>query len=79
MSEQPPQRDYEGPIEDIRPGDILSWRRYEEYREFMLKKHGIKNIKIWGQDEEYKDSGQRPFRLAEKPLPIDTPAINPFE
>jgi hypothetical protein len=78
MSDHKP--DYTGPIEQIKPGDILNWRRYEEYREFMLKKHGLKNIKLWDQGEEWIDNRQRPFQLSDKHRGIstETTEVNPF-
>lgn len=75
---------YTGPIEEIRPGDVLHWTRFDEYREFMRKKHNIKNIKTWGISETFKDNGMRPFavpdstiakHISEKPEDV----TNPFE
>ena len=57
----PEQTCYTGPIEDIRPGDIISWERFDEYREFMRTKKNITNIKLWGTNEEWIDNHQRPF------------------
>lgn len=83
--EKAPERPcYEGPIENVKPGDILSWDRQEEYRLYMQKAHQI-TPKIWGFYEEYRDNGQRPFAVRveapkEKnqiPLPPENP--NPFE
>lgn len=70
--------DYTGPIEDVRPGDILTHERQIEYRQFMAKKHNMKNIKLWSDGETYKDSGARPFAVN---LPDDPPKEepNPFE
>lgn len=53
--------DYTGPIENVKPGDILSWERMEEYRNFMAEKHGMYNIRHWGRNEKWIDSGLRPF------------------
>lgn len=65
---------YKGPIENVKPGDVLDWQRHEEYREFMKKQHNIKSIKTWGLDEKWEDNGMRPFYLPAKP---EEP--NPFE
>lgn len=68
---------YTGPIEEVRPGDILTWERQQEYREFMAKKHGMKNIRLWDFSEIYKDSGARPFAVK---IPETEPEEkNPFE
>jgi hypothetical protein len=75
---------YTGPIEDIRPGDIIEWRRFDEYREFMRTQKGIPNAKLWGLNEEWIDSKQRPFQLAGKTQQIVEPKMqenlaNPFD
>jgi hypothetical protein len=70
---------YDGPIEDIRPGDVIEWHRIDEYRAFMKAKKGIKNAKLWDSNENWEDSGQRPFQIATKPQPIIAPDHNPFE
>ena len=68
--------DYTGPIEDVRPRDVLTWERQQEYREFMMKKHNMKNIRLWGFNETYHDGGGRPFAVK---LPEEKPQPNPFE
>lgn len=65
--------DYKGPIADIRPGDIITEDRFDEYRTFMVTKN-VPLVKIWGFGEKYTDNGARPFRLSSKP---EEP--NPFE
>ena len=75
-------KDYTGPIEEVRPGDILTSERQIEYREYMAKKHNMKNIKLWGPNEIYKDSGARPFAVnmaPAKPLTEKQEEPNPFE
>lgn len=71
--------DYNGPIEEVRPGDILSAERQLEYREFMAKKHQMRNIKLWGPNEEYKDTGARPFAVHIPEPPKQQSEKNPFE
>jgi hypothetical protein len=65
---------YTGPIEEVKPGDILHSTRFEEYREFMKNKHNIQNARLWGVNETWRDNGQRPFAVK---LPTEEP--NPFE
>jgi len=55
---------YKGPIEDIKPGDILHWSRMEEYKSFIRTK-GV-TPKLWGVDETWRDTGQRPFSTPKK-------------
>lgn len=55
------KKPYTGPIEEVRPGDILEGARIDEYRLFMRRKHGIQNAKMWGLNEKWEDSGARPF------------------
>ncbi len=84
---RPSKGDYEGPIEDIRPGDIIPWSRMDEYREFMLTKKGVRDTRLWGLNEEWKDNGARPFQISAKPEPVvksnldnqEAPTPNPFE
>lgn len=64
---------YTGPIEEVKPGGVLHYTRFEEYREFMRTKKNIPNTKLWGFNETWKDTGQRPFQLPDKPEP------NPFD
>jgi len=73
--------DYTGSIDEVRPGDILTPERQIEYRAFMAKKHQMNNIKLWGPNEEYKDSGARPFavKLPAEPLTKQPEEPNPFE
>ncbi len=52
---------YTGPIELAKPGDRISWKRVEEYREFMQREKGMTNIRLWGLNEKWIDSGARPF------------------
>lgn len=63
---------YERPIENVKPGDILSWERQQEYREYMAKKHNMPNVKLWGINEKYEDGGNRPFDKSDPEEP------NPF-
>lgn len=63
---------YNGPIEDIKPGDFLHFSRIEEYRLFMMAKHRIAT-KVWGLNERWEDTGQRPFDTNPKE------ETNPFE
>lgn len=60
---------YTGPIENIKPGDILHHTRFEEYRQFMREKKNILNARLWGANETWIDSGQRPF--SEEPNPFE--------
>ncbi len=60
---------YTGPIEDIRPGDVIEHHRIDEYRAFMRAHKGIPDAKLWGLNEEWVDSKQRPFQIATKPQP----------
>lgn len=66
---------YTGPMEDIQPGDVISWERMEEFKEFMRVK---KNIipKIWAFAQTWKDNGQRPFDNQPTSTVIST---NPFD
>jgi hypothetical protein len=57
----PKLKEYTGPIEEVRPGDILSVERQEEYRTFMRSKHPGVSTKMWGINETWKDNGARPF------------------
>lgn len=66
QSKNKPKPDYTGPIEDVKPGDILTVERQQEYREFMAKKHNMKDVKLWGQNEVWTDSGARPFGRQEE-------------
>ena len=56
-----PKEPYTGPIEDVKPGDILTWQRLDEFEKY-IKTKGIKP-KRWGRFEDYKDSGARPFAV----------------
>lgn len=67
---------YTGPIENIKPGDILHSTRFEEYRTFMKTKHSMQSVKLWGSSEQWRDNGQRPFA---KPLTAKQEETNPFE
>jgi len=68
---------YTGPIEDIKPGDVLDQSRFPEYREFMKNKKGIPNIKMWGRHEDWEDNKHRPFGGGwEQPKPILPPKEN---
>jgi len=67
---------YTGPIEEVRPGDILTVERMAKYRAFMENKHNLKNIKMWGLNETWKDNGMRPFETKLPPAPEEK---NPFE
>lgn len=77
-----PGGNYIGPIEQVRPGDILTFDRLAEYDAFMKAKHGMRTVRHWGFNENYVDSGARPFRLADKPDVSDAPPLeepNPFD
>src|ERR1700688_5011419 len=50
---------YTGPIENVKPGDILHCTRFDEYREFMKTKNNI-STKLWGFHEAWRDNGARP-------------------
>lgn len=74
---------YTGPIELVKPGDILDQARILEYREFMKTK-GFHQIRLWGVNERWEDNHARPFavpdstiakHLSEKPEDVS----NPFE
>jgi len=66
---------YTGPIENIKPGDVLNQSRFPEYREFMKNKKGIPNIKMWGRHEDWEDNKHRPFGGGwEPPKPILPPS-----
>ena len=80
-SKEPSRTGYTGPIEDVKPGDILDGTRLDEYRDFMGKTHGIRQIKMWGLNENWIDNGARPFgRPAPSPAVPKTPEEpNPFE
>ncbi len=68
---------YTGPIEDIKPGDVLDQSRFPEYREFMKNKKGIPNIKMWGRHQDWEDNKHRPFGGGwEPPKPILPPKEN---
>jgi hypothetical protein len=73
----PKQRDlYRGPIEEVRPGDLLPFERIPEYEAFMKSK-GTQKVKHWTRTENWVDNGQRPFEVKikeEKEI-----AENPFE
>jgi hypothetical protein len=51
---------YTGPIENVKPGDLLTYDRLAEYDAFMRKTHGIKP-RHFGVFEDWEDSGARPF------------------
>lgn len=61
-----PEGNYIGPIEFIRPGDLLTYDRLAEYDAFMRTKHGMV-VRHLGLNEIWTDSGQRPFQIATKP------------
>lgn len=62
---------YTGPIENVKPGDILHHTRFDEYHEFMKNKKNITNTKLWGFSETWIDSGARPFHDKEEPNPFE--------
>jgi len=68
--------EYIGPIDEVRPGDILSVERQEEYRAFMKSKHPGVSTKMWGLNETWIDNGMRPFDVK---LPPEPEEKNPFE
>lgn len=75
---------YTGPIEQVKPGDILHHTRFDEYHQFMREKKNFTNTKLWGVNETWVDSGQRPFQLSAKPEEGDkedqeNPQPNPFD
>ena len=63
---------YEGPMEEIRPGDQISFKRLPEYQAFMKNKTGV-TPRHWGLNEKWEDSGARPFEVK---IPEEK---NPFE
>lgn len=74
-----PEGNYIGPIEFVRPGDLLTYDRLVEYDAFMRAKHGMV-VKHLGLNEIWTDSGQRPFQLAAKPeAPVGETPTNPFD
>lgn len=66
------REEYLGPIEEIKPGDILPFSRIPEYEQFMKVKHNLK-VRHWTATEEWQDNGQRPFAVKIKQ------EENPFE
>ena len=75
---------YTGPIEKIKPGDILAGSRLEEYNNFIRSKGIVP--KSWGRFETWRDNGARPFdnnNLSVKPQSIIGPEennnSNPFD
>jgi len=85
--EDPKEGCYSGPIEQIKPGDILHHSRFDEYRAFMREHKGIPKAKLWANNEDFKDSGQRPFQIVTKPQteqfekptpPKEVKEVNPF-
>ena len=70
---------YTGPIEYVKPGDVLHYTRFDEYREFMRTKKNIPNVKLWGLNETWVDNHQRPFQVDIKPEAQIKEEINPFE
>lgn len=87
-SVNPKEGCYDGPIEQIKPGDTLHYSRYEEYRIWLKQAKGI-NTKMWGVGEAWEDNGARPFdnlhdktainQIATKPQPTQKENTNPFE
>lgn len=70
---------YTGPIERVGPGHVLAAERLEEYQAYMRKTHGF-IPKLWGPNEEWQDSGLRPFQQASSPKdPILPQEPNPFD
>lgn len=80
-SREPSKRPYTGPIEKVKPGDIIGGDRMDEYRHFMAKNHGMREIKMWELNEQWRDSGARPFaRPTSTAKPSSPPEeSNPFE
>lgn len=70
---------YTGPIEDVRPGDILSYERLAEYDKFMREKKGIQKVKHWTATEDWQDNGMRPFEVKLPESPKNNSEENPFE
>jgi hypothetical protein len=73
---------YTGPIEFVKPGNILDNSRFEEYREFMRDNKNMPAVRLWGLNEPWQDSGARPFLSGSKPAeqpPSSKPETNPFE
>lgn len=67
---------YIGPIDLVRPGDLLPYWRLEEYDLFMQSK-GMHTVKHWGLNEDYHDSGARPFQFSANPERPAEPAQSP--
>ena len=67
---------YTGPIELVKPGDILDQSRFDEYRQFMRTQKNMPVVKLWGVNENWVDSQQRPFQISSKPDKHNT--TNPF-
>lgn len=69
---------YTGPIEYVKPGDILHYTRFEEYREFMRTKKNIPSVRLWGANEVWIDNNQRPFQIDIKQEEKKQEEPNPF-
>ncbi len=75
---QKPTDTYTGPIEDIRPGDVIGYDRLEEYKEFMRRKHGL-TVKVYpAGDNSHVDTGERPFASNEGKKVNKLTEPNPF-
>lgn len=72
---QKPRGEYWGPIEEVKPGDVLPFSRFSEYDKFMREKKGIQKVKHYTFTEEWKDNGQRPFQVK---LQEEKQEENPF-
>jgi len=78
---------YKGPIEDVKPGDVLHWSRLAEYDHFAKSKLGFDPGRPRGFFEKWIDTGRRPFVAVGAIDPVDwvvSPANhsvekNPFE
>lgn len=66
LPETAPVAFYEGPIEEVRPGDKLHISRMDEYESFIRTKGVVP--RRWGYNENWVDSGARPFVLSTKPI-----------
>ena len=78
---------YWGPIEDVKPGDVLHWSRLAEYDHFAKSKLGFDPGRPRGFFEKWVDTGRRPFAASQASslsVPVAPPAghsieKNPFE
>lgn len=67
---------YIGPMDLVRPGDLIPGWRMEEYDLFMRSK-GIQNVRHWGFNETWVDNQTRPFKLSANPVGCSAPDVSP--